>query len=144
MSNEFVGDAAAEFFSTSTLDPIAGADPSDYGDQVDLDAAGTKVYVLNNVYNPLVPAVAKRPNPKAFIAPVVGEPTIDIYEAATGAHLESFPLGGGSSVRGIADRPEWQRIPSRTSSVRFRPRPESRPIADGDGSSTSTTRSECS
>jgi DNA-binding beta-propeller fold protein YncE len=93
-----VGDDAPQFFKTSDLSPVAGADTTDYGSQVDVAAAGTKFYVLNTNYFP-APSAAVAFRPKGVL-PSSG-PSIDVYNAATGSYDRSFFLGTEKTVLGI-------------------------------------------
>jgi len=93
-----VGNDAAQFFKTSDLTPVAGASTDDLGAEVDVAAAGTKFYVLNANYIPVVKGFQLK-----GVLPSSG-PSIDVYDAATGSYDRSFLLGTDKTVLGITVR----------------------------------------
>ena len=96
-----VGAGVAQFFSTDTLAPLAGATTTTLGPQVDVATAGASFYVLDTAWvAPELAPVASRP--RGVIGPVPGGPAIDVYTASTGAYVRSIDLGAGRTVLGIA------------------------------------------
>lgn len=95
-----VGAGVAQFFSTATLAPLAGASTTPLGPQVDVAAAGGSFYVLDTAWVAPVGPIVRRP--RGVIGPVPGSPAIDVYDASTGAYIRSFDLGAGRTVLGIA------------------------------------------
>ncbi len=93
-----VGSSAPELFATTDLSVVAVTSQVDRGTDVDVGMAGGDAYVLNQN---LVVSGAVNFGPIQKGAATSG-PSIDVYDAATGAYKNSILLGANSSVLGIA------------------------------------------